>query len=160
MTLLFRDRWHCVSLLALLLALPLVGGCRTNIGTVSGQVLYKGKPLPGGLLTFVPSQPGRNAMPVPLDDEGRFEVKLATGEVRICVDNRQLQGDSKPPTIAPPPGAKIPAAPKGETKPSPSAAQKLPGTYVAIPEKYYRIETSELKMIVEAGVQTHNIELN
>src|SRR6185436_12966756 len=40
------------GLIALLLALPLVG-CSRHIGDVTGEVRYKGAPLPSGRVTFV-----------------------------------------------------------------------------------------------------------
>jgi hypothetical protein len=151
-------RFLMVGLLAPLL--PCVAGCWDSMGTVSGQVTYKSKPVPGGLITFRPSQPGRNIAVARLDEEGRFEVTVPAGEVEIAVDNRELQATGKGLSFALPPDAKIPKGEKKESAaPSPSAAERLPGRYVPIPDRYYRSDTSDLKMTVKSGMQTQDFEL-
>jgi hypothetical protein len=141
-----------------LLALSLLTGCRHPVGEVSGQVLYNDKPLPGGVVTFVPTLAGHNAAFARLDEEGRYQVTVAAGDVQMSVDNRDLQ-TTKPVEFPPPPGAKIPAGTKGEPVASPSAPEKLPGKYVEIPERYYRAESSGLTMTVQPGPQTYTIKL-
>jgi len=157
---LFASR--CVLLL--MLAFPV--GCSATPGTVSGQVLYKGKPLPGGWVIFRPADNTKNTVTAPIDANGHYEATVPAGEVKIAVDNRELQqpsdrGVAKPPL---PPGVKLPpvAKPAAEA-PAPvpeSAPQRLPGTYVAIPIKYYDVDSSSLKYSVKSGPQSYNIELN
>jgi hypothetical protein len=143
-----------------LMLVPFIAGCPASRGTLSGQVVYNGKPVPGGLLTFVPSEPGVSPVPARIDENGNYEVQLPAGEMQISVDNRELKSSGKPPALGPPPGAKIPAAAKGDpAATSPSAFQRPPGTYVQLPEKYYRSDTSELKVTVKGGSQKHNVEL-
>jgi hypothetical protein len=123
-------------------------------------VIYKEKPVPGGLVTFRPVAPGHNPVNTYLDEEGRYELRVPVGEVVITVDNRELepQGKGPPPSL---PGVKLPPIPaKGEApQENPSAVQWPPGKYVQIPEKYARDEETDLKYTVKSGSQTHNIEL-
>jgi hypothetical protein len=129
------------------------------MGTVSGQVTYLSKPVPGGLITFRPTEPGRNPANARLDEQGRFEVTVPAGDVVITVDNQDLKETGTGLPIAPPPGAKIPKGEKKESVPSPSAPVRPPGVYVPIPDKYARSDKSDLKMTVKSGPQTRNFEL-
>lgn len=136
-------------------------------GAVSGQVLFDGKPLPGGRLTFRPGDPRQNAVSAEIDERGNFQAVLPAGEVSICIDNRELE---PPPRLiaAVPPGLspefqKALASSKVSRiePPTPAAAaQEQPaGRYVKIPERYYTIEDSQLKFTVAPGEQRQNIEL-
>src|SRR5439155_18825300 len=60
MTPLRFDRRWIVSQVALLLILTLAAGCGNGEGKVSGKVLYNGKPVPGGRITFRPADSGKN----------------------------------------------------------------------------------------------------
>jgi hypothetical protein len=144
-----------------LVALPLacVAGCGDSVGTVSGRVTYQSKPVPGGLITFRPTEPGRNPASARLDEQGRFEVTVPAGDVVVTVDNQELKETAKGLSIAPPPGAKIPQGEKKESAPSPSAAERPPGRYMPIPDKYNRSDTSDLKMTVKSGSQTKDFDL-
>jgi hypothetical protein len=145
----------------ILLSLPLVGGCGSSEGKLSGQVLYQGKPLPGGRLTFRPADPRLNSVSVPISAEGTYEATLPVGDVTICVDNRELQPASRPPGEKRlPPGVKLPPPDKTDEAPPPrNEPSRTAGTYVPIPEKYYEAENSGLKHTVKGGAETHNIEL-
>jgi hypothetical protein len=148
-----------------LLLLPVATGCGESKGTVSGRVLYKDKPVPGGFVMFEPTQAGHKPVTTELDAEGHYQVTVAAGEVRISVDNRELAPlpPPPPPPVLPPalPGAIPPGAkldqPHGPDK---SAAKPHAGRYVEIPPKYYQTDTSELKYTVKSGSQTHDIKLD
>jgi hypothetical protein len=153
------------GVLAILLMLV---GCGPGEGKVSGRVLFNGAPLPGGIVTFVPSAADRNHALATLDEQGNFEAVVPGGEVQVSVDNRQLQ-PREPPFRGMPPGvpggvaqkiaeAKRQAAPKTAGTAN-MASQKIPGKYVEIPARYYDIKTSNLKFTVQRGNQTHDIEL-
>ena len=158
---------------ALRLALPLlflvVTGCGPKTAKVSGTVLYDGKPLPGGRVTFRPEDPKRNSVMVELDEQGNYQTELPVGEVQVSVDNRELE-----PVPAAPAGGlpdflpaearqKLSGAAKSGDAPAdappPNAPDKLPGKYVPIPERYYTIEKSGLKFTVHGPEQKQNIEL-
>lgn len=152
-------RWFLfASRLGLLLLLPVVAGCGSGQGTVSGRVLYNGKPLPGGWITFRPVDSRQNSVPALIDPNGNYEAKLPAGDVLISVDNRELEPVPAAPAPGLPPGVRLPPAeaPKGEAK---DAATRPAGTYVPILEKYYNVETSGLRYTVKKGPQPYDIEL-
>jgi hypothetical protein len=154
------------SQVGFLLLLPALAGCGTGKGTVSGKVLYKGKAVPGGYVTFRPADGRQNEFTATIDENGDYEATVAAGEATICVDNRNLAndpGDGK--RVAPtlPPGIKLPPgfASGGDRPagPAPRAAEKQDGRYVPIPPKYYTAETSGLKYTVKRGSQQYDIVL-
>jgi hypothetical protein len=149
------------SLLGFLVLAGLAAGCGAGQGTVSGKVLFNGKPLPGGWLTFRPADPSKNNVTAQIDENGHYEAVLPAGEVKIAVDNREWEPAAPMKTVLPP-GVKLPAAPK-TTADAPavtSAASKPPGSYVPIPAKFYDADSSGLTFTVTSGKsQTHDIEL-
>jgi hypothetical protein len=168
-SLLFHSRWcgRAIGFVALLL-LPVAAGCGPGEGKVTGQVLYDGKPLPGGRVTFMP-EGAANPVTVTLDEQGKYEAVLPTGEVKVSVDNRALEPRPALPTGIPPgiPGgaaAKLAEARQKSPQQTsgtvdPGMHGRIPGKYVAIPKKYYDYTKSEIKFTVTRGDQAHNIEL-
>jgi hypothetical protein len=154
-----------VRRLAPLLLLGALAGCGPGEGTVSGQVKFKGKPLPGGRISFIPTDPRHPPATATLDENGRYQLTVAAGEVKISLDNRELAPlVNKGPTGLPqglPGNIKLPRDVKAQAPPDQPQPQfeKLPGKYVEIPGKYYQIETSGLSYKVAPGAQTHDIEL-
>jgi hypothetical protein len=144
------------------LLLGLALGCGGGEGTWSGQVLYKDKPVPGGRITFRPADGRQNSVVATLDEQGRFEATLPVGEVKVQIDNRELEPIASQGKAAPkisgihlPPEAKLP--PGGAVgQPAP---RDLPGKYVKIPEKYYTVETSTLTFTITTGSKNENIVL-
>ena len=65
-----------VCTMAAAVALAVVGGCggRSDIGTVSGRVTYKGQPLSGVEVQFNPEGRGRNSVGY-TDADGQYEVQ-------------------------------------------------------------------------------------
>jgi hypothetical protein len=128
----------------------LAAGCNkkqaeADTAEVSGQVFYKGQPLPGGDVIF--SAKGGLTVPAPIDENGNYKIKAPVGDVRLAVDNRRLQevrGAREGPRLKRP-GAEKPT----DTK----------GTYVEIPPKYYSVEESGLTYTVKNESQTHDIKL-
>jgi hypothetical protein len=163
--------------LVLLLSACFTGCGGPGTGNVSGQVLFQGKPLPGGIVMFRPVNTSFNPVTAPIDQDGKYEVRVPAGECKISVDNHGLQhaptgpvGVSGAPENVggrrggPPKGAVGP--PKGgigevaKEKGAPEISIENPvGTYVPIPKDYYDPETSGLTLTVKTGSQTHNIEL-
>jgi hypothetical protein len=163
------SRWPgFVVRLGLLLVLLVVTGCGSGRGKVSGRVLFHGEPLPGGWVNFRPADPRQNAVPAQLDEEGRYEAVLPVGEVKVSIDNRQLQPPPNPggglaPDLPLTPELRktlTSGTPAQDRSGSPQAEpSKLPGRYVPIPEKYYTLETSNLQLTVSGGNQEHDFEL-
>jgi hypothetical protein len=139
-------------------------------GKVTGQVLYEGKALPGGLVTFRPADSRKNAVLAELDEQGRFEAVLPAGEVQVSVDNRGLEpqeplvGGGVPPALFAQlsPEAKkalnAEKAEKAKTKRR-EKAEKGSSRYVKIPDRYYDVGTSKLTFTVEGGDQKKDFEL-
>ena len=136
-------------------------GCGERTAKVSGQVFYQDKPVPGGTVMFKPVAAGRAIATANLDEEGRYEVTVAVGEVQILVDNRQLAPvTDRPPAPTMPKDFKAPGGKPEEKAP----AQKSPapprsGRYREIPPKYYQFETSGLDYTVQPEPQVYKIEL-
>jgi hypothetical protein len=157
-------RFRSVGRCALLLLVPALAGCGGARAKVWGRVLYDGKPVPGGLVTFVPADPKERAVTAMLDGDGNYEALLPPGEVNIAVDNRELEPRDARPAGLP---KDIPAVKDlGGAKPdhsrpksSPNAGGNRVGRYLKIPDKYYDFEKSGLKYAVEPGNQKHDIEL-
>lgn len=163
-------RWGrcCV---ALLLPLLLVAGCGGGKSKVSGRVLFKGAPLPGGQLTFRPADPKQNAVIAELDEQGNYEAALPVGEVKVSVDNRGLEpqtsvsGGGLPLDL--PFSAEAKKAFKGKREgpaASPTSdnndAKKPAGKYIPIPDRYYDVDKSGLDFTVGGGDMKHDIELS
>jgi len=169
-----KAKWLCsgrpgaAARLGLLLTLAAAAGCSgASPGHVSGQVQFNGKPLPGGLITFLPADPKSNAISTNLDEQGRFSVVLPAGEVRVSIDNRQLE--PRQPIHLSPAQLNLPSEARkalgggGAAAPPPAshgtAAAGSSGRYVKIPDRYYDGMTSGLGFKVQSGEQTHDIPL-
>jgi hypothetical protein len=148
--------------LTLLLGL-LSAGCSSK-GEVSGQVLYQGKPLPGGTVTLV--TPNQGAFSNRISPEGRYTIyKVPVGKVKIAVQpprpregNPVMQAmmrDAKK-KMSPEEFEKMPPRLKAKIESSTPAAA---GSAVAIPTQYSDPEKSGLELTVTGGKQTHDIEL-
>jgi hypothetical protein len=134
----------------LLLVLAFAYGCATkhkyDTAEVTGKVTFKGKPLPGGSITFVAVKGGTATSGI-IEESGDYKVSAPIGEVKIQVDNRSLE-KKKGPT-----GPILKRPDQGE----PNTAK---GTYVAIPEKYYTADDTPLTYTVKSGSQIHDISLD
>lgn len=112
---------------------------------MTGRVLFDGKPLPGGEVTFVTVKDGFASKGI-IDEKGNYTISAPTGDVMISVDNRAL-GQSRE------------AAMKGAGRPDAPPPTRLKGKYVEIPSKYFVPDTSGLTYTVINGPQTHDIQL-
>ena len=67
-----------------LAVLVLVGGCAPGVGSVSGTVTYKGKPLETGTIFFYDT--AHNAPSAEIKKDGTYSVpKVAAGKTRIAI---------------------------------------------------------------------------
>jgi hypothetical protein len=145
-------RWSWL-LVALSIA-SLCAGCRPQTGNVSGKVVYRGQPLPGGFVTFRPDDPNTNSVSYALEADGKFVVELPVGPVKVCVDNREFE--PLPPTLPPSlPNVNLPA----EVKQAMSQPQQVSERWVKIPAKYYELESTDLSFEVVGGNQQQTLEL-
>jgi len=144
-------------LAGLTFAALLLAGCGRGKGDVTGEVTYKGDPLPYGRITFL-SEAGRHDTVSGLIIRGKYKIEgCPTGPVKISIESlsppskEQLEKAKKQPSL-------------GEGEPmSPEVLKELsadpPLKYVKIPSKYGNPETSGETYTVEKGSQSHNIAL-
>jgi hypothetical protein len=123
-------------------------GCSGSLDSraeVSGTVTYKGKPLPGGIITFVSEKGFQYSANI--DENGHYKIEVGMGLNKISVDNRLLKKDlkAKGPRLKPQEGS----APQTE----------LAGTYVPIKESYASAQTSGLDCTVTSGTQVNDVPL-
>jgi hypothetical protein len=138
--------------------LVLAAGCPNkkkapDYADVSGTVYFKGKPLPGGQVTFVTE--GGFTGSATIDENGKYKVNAPMGDVKISVDNAMLQPAITGGRRGPGPPAKMP----GLKRPDSEAPHKMPGHFVPIPQKYYNPQESGLTYKVVSGAQTFDIKL-
>jgi hypothetical protein len=116
---------------------------------VSGKVLFQGKPLPGGIVSFVAVK-GGFVSSGPIDENGNYQLNAPVGDVEISVMNRMLQPSRGSKGLRP---ARLKKAEAKENQP-------LKGRWVKIPSHFEDPHTSGLKYTVKQGPQTHDIELS
>ena len=88
---------RCAARLGLLILAVAVVGCGPNQVKVSGRVLFDGKPLPGGRVTFRPADPSQNSVSAVIDEQGNYAAVLPAGDVQVSVDNSELEPRSSGP---------------------------------------------------------------
>jgi hypothetical protein len=130
-------------------------------------VLYDGKLLPGGRVTFRPADPTQNSVSAESDAQGNYKAVLPAGEVMVSVDNRELEPRSPQAAVLPrelSPEMKKVLGGANPDKPQPKSPENAPGKsssrYVKIPTKYHDAETSGLQFKVQSGNQLCDIELD
>jgi hypothetical protein len=143
------------SLPATILTVALAG-CAPRVGTVTGTVTFDGEKLQAGTVIF---QGGGGSVikTSPIAEDGTYKIEdFPVGPVLIAVVTRPaplaMAGVDK---NLPPPW---PGMPPDDKAPRASVLPKV-GKYTAIPDRYYKPETSGLGCSVEAGTHTHDLPL-
>jgi hypothetical protein len=124
-----------------LLVLPLVLGCGPGSGTVSGKVLYGGKPLPGGTVTFYPEQGG--GLMAGIGGDGSYVVDVPVGGAKIAVQIPRAGLRRRPE--------------KGGARQAGFEKEMQEHATIVIPPEYADPGKSGLSLKVERGRQTHDI---
>jgi hypothetical protein len=143
------------QLFLLPLCLVLLSGCdsgRSAPAVISGTVTYNGNPVTGGDITFHTAAGGYSAT---INPDGTYTVaQVPDGEATVTVLTEGLNPAKKPQTYG---GARG----KGQMgSPAPEGAKTgSSGQYVKIPKKYETKETSDLKVTITRGKQTHPLTL-
>jgi hypothetical protein len=131
----------------LLLVLPLATGCGgQGKATVSGKVIYQGKPLPSGFVTFVPE----NGAPLHADIQGDGSYRMdrvPVGTVKIGVQPKTAQDTLQ--------SSAMPHNPKDYGK----AKSAMTESETPIPPIYADPNQSGLTYTVTKGSQQHDIDL-
>jgi hypothetical protein len=150
-----RTAIHRIVMLgAVVVAAVASGGCTGDkVATVSGTVTYKGKPLPGGTITFLSEDRTRQEM-APIKADGSYTAAaVPTGKVLVGVQ---------------PAGKKMSAVIKGETKDlskppkdsgAASSAPTTAGEYVNIPAYLHSPATSKIALDVDTNSKSFDITL-
>jgi hypothetical protein len=129
------------------LMLPLIVGCGSGTGTISGKVLYGGKPLSTGTVTFYPEKGG--GFMAGIGSDGSYEaVDVPIGNARIVV---QLPAQLTLPKRS---GSRQLAGFEKEIKEVQDRSSTL------IPWEYMDPDKSGLSLVVERGRQSHDLILN
>jgi hypothetical protein len=142
--------WGCF-LGCLILLTPGCGKGRRSADhvEVSGKVLYKGKPVTGGMVTFTTTD-GFSGKGI-IDENGNYSIKAPVGQVKISVDNTMV-------------GQKREAAAKGAGRPAAAGGEEaapVKGKPMFLPRKFLDPLASGLTYTVtKDSKQTHNIEMN
>jgi hypothetical protein len=135
--------------------LALVAGCNkrptsTKFYEVTGKILFNGKPLPGGRITFIAVN-GGFANTGNIGQDGQYKIEAPVGDVHISVDNtmlRQVAGAPHGPIASP-----------GMMEHSGGELDQVKGTYVRIPDKFYQVDTSGLTYTVKPEAQSFDVTL-
>jgi hypothetical protein len=139
----------------------LAAGCSSR-GTVSGKVLYKGKPLPGGSVIFIHQQ---GAFSSGIREDGSYSIdRIPTGPVKIAVIGLIKAVGPLPKGVkaeklkqnTPKLQEKVPQEIMAAMTRPPEAGKK---SAVFFPPKYSNPEQSGLEYTVVGGPQTYDIQL-
>ncbi len=140
-----------------------LGGCGPSRGNISGEVKFKGKPLPAGKVTLL-YQEGRQEVVNGEIRDGKYQladVPVGPAIVMVAtikpVANRAPRPGA-PAAAAPPPGLVL-ARPPGAIDAEPEAPAEQLAKYVEIPRRYSQADQSGLKYTVQGGDQVHDIDL-
>lgn len=160
---------------ALAAVLSTVVGCGGGKGTVTGKVTVDGKPLPSGRISFVPSKGQGVGGEI---KDGQYTVeKVPVGSVKVTVETKSLKERINALTVAAQMGSQMPPnmqgkgdLPKGakegmeeERKKNQEIEQELKtlqATYMFVPEKYEKQETSGFSLEVKSGSNTFDVSLS
>ncbi len=132
--------------LILALATAVVCGCGQagpKTYPVSGTVSYQGKPLPLGIVMFVPKE-GPPSKPALIDASGRYRLEAVAGQHAVAV-------------------VAMPPRPGGRPDPTVEGGVDytgVPEVKALVPKKYNRYDTSGIVVTVEAtGPNTIDIKM-
>ncbi len=119
---------------ALLLSALGCGQAGNKTYPVTGTVRYQGKPLPLGIVMFVPNA-GPSSKPAAIDSQGRYRLEAVAGEHRVAI-------------------VAIPPREGGRPDPTREGGfdyTGVPDVKPLIPAKYSRHATSGITLVVKPG---------
>jgi hypothetical protein len=134
------------------LSAALLTGCggSSKTAVVSGKVSYKGRPVTGGTIKFIPADNGPPSLG-PINPDGTFSFGgVPFGTMQIGIDTESVRNAARADytkTGKAPPGTQMPPS-------TPHAA------YVPLPKKYADPKTSGLTWDLKRGNLTKDIDLN
>jgi hypothetical protein len=129
-----------------------LAGCGGGKGTVSGEVTFKGQPIPWGRITFLGQEGEKVGRSSPIVS-GKYTIKdYPAGPVKISVesyDAKKVDTSKIPPMM-------LERSKEGGWKEPPP---EVVGKHLPIPAKYADPEQSGLNYTVPRGTSTHDIAL-
>lgn len=139
--------------LALPLGFLILTGCnkqRNAPASLTGKVVYNGKPVTGGMMSLFKENEGN--YPVPIQPDGTFSVnQVPEGEVIVTVETESINPNK--PTYGGAMG-------KGkDSTPEEAKGSQNQGAYVSIPRKYADPSASGIKITLTKGKNEKIIEL-
>ncbi len=145
--------------LGLLIGLGCGGGGKKAPAKVTGKVTYKNAPVTGGTISFHTSDTG--VYSTSLTPEGTYTgIDWPAGEMIVTVDTESLNPATKKQDYVGGRGGGAPGGKAMKISPAPEGFQQAAkGTYVKIPSKYAKKDTSPLKATLKAGQQEVNFDL-
>lgn len=137
-----------VALFVLLGPVLMLAGCGgSKTGTISGKVLYKGKPLEGGFVNFLSDGPNQTQKGSGIQKDGSYSISnFPIGPSKITVQGVKARRLLLPAQFQPEQGKAAEAA-------------KTEQAEVYVPPVYENAETTTLTHEVKAGKQERNLEL-
>lgn len=148
-----QSRFRSFMTYGSLIALPLItiAGCDSCTATVSGQVTYLGKPVPGGSVVLYCSD--KQIVRGLIGPDGRYSIpNVPCGPAQVTI-----QSPSELPA-----GMRLqqhlPPTTNGPVMPAAAGAPKA-GRGAGLPQRYSLPEESGLSVIVDRGQMTYDIEL-
>ncbi len=132
----------------------LAAGCGSK-GVVSGKVLYQGKPVRGGSVSFILE--GGGTMFSPIEEDGSYTIpNVPPGTVKITVETESfrptvMQRDAS--------GGAPEFMKKYIQEKEPQLLEQRAKRYVKIPPQYSDPDKSNLTYVVKSGKQEHDIDL-
>ncbi len=148
-----RKATRCCGLILCVCVILLTAGCGSK-GAVSGKVLYQGKPVSAGTVSFVLE--GGGVLSSPIREDGTYTIQnVPPGEVKITVETTS----ARPPSVQERPGQKAPEFMMKYVKEKDSKLAERAKRYVPIPEQYSDPAKSNLTYVVKSGKQEHDIDM-
>jgi len=134
-----------------LFSLPALTGCGEQTGTVTGKVLFDGKPLSRGQVTFI-SDSG-TPRPAVIDHDGKYTLQIPPGNFKITVSV---------PAFKPLAGGRVQQMDPAKFQASGPVvdAKERNKETPDIPPEYTLREKTPLSYTVTAGVQEHDITID
>lgn len=148
--------WRILVVSIALLPLMGCGSKRNQGGVLSGKITYKGQPVNGASLHLISPSSADTNITIPVSQEGTFQSSnIPPGEYKIVVD-------APPPpqqAMRMPPTKGMDPAKAEEMRQKLQQVQGDQKPTIAFPNKYKRVDQTDLKCNIKEGDQKLDLEL-
>lgn len=131
-----------------------------NDGSISGTITYKGQPVNGALLRFHATGKEQELPAIAVDQQGKFTAVIPPGEYTIVVE--PSQGPPKGAGaggMGPMPKSKDSARDEEMKRKLAGIQGSMPTATIPFPNKYKKMNTTDLKATIVKGDNTLTLEL-